>query len=53
MFHISRSLLLKDKAESLDEIYTSIEAVTAEDLQEIANEIFAPEKLSTLVYKAK
>lgn len=53
MFHIGRSFLLKDKAESLDEIYTSIEAVTAEDLQEIANEIFAPEKLSTLVYKAK
>jgi predicted Zn-dependent peptidase len=36
--------------DSLEDIYAQINYIKAEDLQEIANEIFAPEKLSTLIY---
>ena len=53
MMHIGRSCLLQNKVDSLDEIYTKIERVTAEEILEISNEILVPEKLSTLVYKAK
>ncbi len=53
MMHIGRSCLLRNQAESIDEIYSKIESVTAEDVHELANEVFLPEKLSMLVYKAK
>jgi len=53
MFHIGKSVLIKDTIETLDEIYDRIERVTSEDLVNIANEIFARDNLSTLVYKAK
>lgn len=53
MLHAGRSTLHSDKAESIDEIYRKIENVTSRDLREAANEIFAAETMSTLIYKAK
>jgi predicted Zn-dependent peptidase len=34
----------------MDEIKRNIEGVTAQDVQNVANEIFAQEKLSKLMY---
>jgi predicted Zn-dependent peptidase len=53
MLMMGRSLLDKDKIESLDELFEQIKKVSAKDLQETANEIFAEERLSILTYKAK
>lgn len=53
MLMMGRSLLDKDKIESLDELFEQIKKVSAKDLQETANEIFAKERLSILTYKAK
>lgn len=50
MLAIGRSLLEERELESLDTIYAKINAVEASDLQEIAQEMFREEELSTLVY---
>ena len=50
MLAIGRSLLEERALESLDTIYRKINAVTANDLQEIAQEMFREEELSTLAY---
>ncbi len=50
MLAIGRSLLEERELESLDTIYQKINAVTASDLQEIAQEMFREEELSTLAY---
>lgn len=53
MLMMGRSLLDKDKIESLDELFEQIKRVSAKDLQDTAHEIFADERLSILTYKAK
>lgn len=53
LFHVGRSFLLKNSAESINEIYQKIDKVNSDELLEIANEVFFPDHLSTLVYKAK
>ena len=53
MLAIGKSLLLHDRVESLPEIYAKIEALTAENLLEIANEIFDEKQLSTLTFMGK
>ena len=50
MLAIGRSLLEGRELESLDTIYEKINAVEASDLQEIAQEMFREEELSTLAY---
>jgi predicted Zn-dependent peptidase len=50
MLAIGRSLLEERELESLDTIYEKINAVQASDLQEIAQEMFREEELSTLAY---
>lgn len=50
MLAIGRSLLEERELESLDTIYAKINAVEASDLQEIAQEMFREEELSTLAY---
>lgn len=47
-----RSYLFDKKILSIEDIYARIEHVTASDLMEIAEEVFSPDKLSTLTYKA-
>lgn len=47
----AKSFLVNKKVYSLDEINDKINAVTPEQLLDIANEIFDKDKLSTLIYK--
>jgi predicted Zn-dependent peptidase len=32
-------------------LYDSIDKVTSEDIQKVANELFSPDRLTTLIYK--
>jgi predicted Zn-dependent peptidase len=50
MFSIGRSLLLFNRVDSLEEITKKIEGITSKELIEVANEIFNPGKLSSLIY---
>lgn len=50
LFSLGKSHLLFNKFDGLSELTKKIEAVSAEDIMEIANEILAPERLSTLIY---
>jgi len=51
MLGMGESLLFYNKVDSLDEVYKKINNVTAENLIEIANEIFDSNQLSTLIYQ--
>lgn len=51
MLSIGKSLLAHGTVRTTDEILRAIDAVTDSDLLEVANEIFDPSRLSTLVYK--
>lgn len=51
MLAIGKSVLMKDKVESLEDVYRKIDTVTQLDLLEVANEIFDPAILSSLVFK--
>ncbi len=53
MLMLGRSLLDKDKIESLDELFEQIKQVSSKNLQDTAHEIFADDRLSILTYKAK
>lgn len=48
---LGKSFLHYNKYDSLPEIFKKIEAVTAEQIQDVANEIFAPESLFSLIYE--
>ncbi|GAA5024246.1 peptidase M16 [Marivirga lumbricoides] len=52
MLMLGRSLLDKDKIESLDELFDQIRNIEAGDLQEVANEIWPEERLSLLTYQS-
>jgi predicted Zn-dependent peptidase len=47
-----KSVMAYGYVETFELLKARIEALTAQELQDIANEIFAPENLSMLVYKA-
>jgi len=51
MLALGKSYLVFDKVDGLDEIKEKIEAITVEDVQEIANEILDFEKMSMLIYQ--
>jgi len=51
MLSIGKSFLLFNKADDLDIIKEKIEAITVEDIQEVANEILNFDKMSMLVYQ--
>lgn len=53
MLMLARSILDKDKIESLDELFEQIKRVSATDLQDTAHEILNEDRLSILTYKAK
>ncbi|HDJ32630.1 MAG TPA: insulinase family protein [Bacteroidetes bacterium] len=50
MQSLAKSLLVFGEADPPEVLYRKIEAIRAEELQEIANEIFNPDGLSQLVY---
>lgn len=51
MLSIGKSLLVFNKIDTLEDTCRKIDAVTSSELLEIANEIFEPAQLSTLIYK--
>ncbi len=50
MLSSAKSYLVYNRVDSLEEIGRKIERVSAEDILEIANEIFHPDRLSSLTY---
>ncbi len=53
MFVIGRSLLDLNYVDSLQEILDKIESIDSSEIMQVANEIFAPEKLNFLTYLPK
>lgn len=51
MLSLGKSLLSFNKIDTFQEIITKVEAIEASDLLEISNDIFDPNKLSTLIYQ--
>ncbi len=51
MLSLGKSLLVFNKIESIEDTCKKIDAITASELIETANDIFDPSKLSTLIYK--
>ena len=53
MLSIGKSLLDLDKISSIDDVFKKIQVVSAAELQELANEQFDIEAMSTLTYLPK
>lgn len=53
MLGIAKSHLYRPVVRNIEDIITEIELVSAEELQEVANEIFIEKNLSTLIFKGK
>lgn len=53
MLMLGKSLLDLDKVDHLDTIFSQIEAVEADQLQDLAQEMFAPDQLSLLSFLPK
>ncbi len=51
MLSLGKSLLVFNKIDTIEDICEKIDAITATELLETANDIFEPSKLSTLIYK--
>jgi predicted Zn-dependent peptidase len=51
MLSLGKSLLIFDRIDSMEEIYAKIDQITSSEVLQIANEIFEPSGLSTLIYK--
>lgn len=50
MLALGKGVLSRDKVETMDEIYRRIDAVSREELLEVANDILNPSSLSMLTY---
>lgn len=48
---LAKAYLHYDKTEEMEEIYQRINAITSEELQQIASEVFAADRLSSLIYQ--
>lgn len=48
---LGKSFLHYNRYENLPEVFAKVEKLTAEEILEVANEVFAPEDLFTLVYE--
>lgn len=48
---LGKSFLHYNRYDSLPEVFAKIENITASDILEVANDIFAPERLFSLIYK--
>ncbi len=51
MLSLGKSLLIFNKIERLEDTYKKIDKITSPELMEMANEVFDPARLSTLIYK--
>ena len=50
MLALGKSRLMYNKVDTISEVFASIEAVTSEEILEVANEIFDPKRLSEITY---
>ncbi|MGM0552135.1 MAG: M16 family metallopeptidase [Bacteroidota bacterium] len=50
MLSMGKSFLYFNQVDTLEEMYKKIEGISAEQLLEVANEILAPDNISTLIY---
>ena len=48
---LGKSFLHYNRYDTLPEVFEKVEKLTAEQIQEVANEIFAPEQLFSLIYQ--
>ena len=53
MFNLGKSLLLFNRIDSLDYIFSKVEEITSKQLQDIAQEVFEPKRMSSLTYSYK
>jgi len=51
MLSLGKSMVIFNKIDSIEDLCRKIDAVTASELLETANDIFDPSKMSTLIYK--
>ena len=51
MLSLGKSLVIFDKIDSIEDLCKQLDGVSASELLETANDIFEPEKMSTLIYK--
>jgi predicted Zn-dependent peptidase len=53
MLAIAKSHLNNPQVKTYEEILSEIEKITAEDVLEVANEVFHPDDMSVLIYNAR
>ena len=53
MLSMAKSLLDLGTIQSIDEVFKDIEKVSAQELQEVSNQVFQPNKISTLTFRPK
>ena len=46
-----KSYLQTGRADTFGQLYAKVEAVTSADLMDVARQVFAPDNLSTLIFK--
>lgn len=51
MISAAKGFLVYNTPDDLQETFSHIEDISAKDLMEVANQVFEPQKLSTLIYK--
>ncbi len=51
MLDVAKAFLYKDSVNSSEKVFKLVDAITAEDIQEVASVIFDPEAQSTLIYE--
>lgn len=47
---LGKSFLHYNRYEALPEVFAKVESLTAEEIQQVANDVFAPERLFSLIY---
>jgi len=53
MLSLGKNLLTFDKIDTIEDICAKIDKITASELLEVANDVFEPSRLSTLIFKQK
>lgn len=51
MFNLGKSLLLFDRIDTIEEVYSRIQRISAKEMQEVSNEIFDARLMTELVYE--
>ena len=51
MLMMAKSLLDREKIESLEEIFLQIDAISADKIQQLASEMFQEDQISRLIFE--